>query len=127
MSPQIHSAVPWIAFNSVDHKPRACSLAFSPNVHNSFLECYFDCQAAISGRVSPNENQGGVNIAVPETLSSSVTQFGIGEAGSTAFAYFISALRENDLLRILVDLLTLGDVGHELALAQQILQLRVLV
>ncbi len=56
---------------------------------------------------------GGVVLAVPTGLPTAVTQFGKGAVGNTAFAYFIDAMRENDLLRILAEPNLIASSGQE--------------
>jgi pilus assembly protein CpaC len=56
------------------------------------------------GQLAPN-NLGNGNQASMEqgTISSAVTLFGAGEIGDSAFRVFVSALRQNNLLRILAE------------------------
>jgi pilus assembly protein CpaC len=59
------------------------------------------------GQVSPLGTKelgtgGGVALAV-QTPNPSVTLFGTGAIGNSAFAYYIAALRQNNLLRILAE------------------------
>lgn len=56
---------------------------------------------------------GAVALAIPTTPSSAVSFFGTGQAGNTAFAYFISALRDNNLLRILAEPNLVAMSGQE--------------
>jgi pilus assembly protein CpaC len=59
------------------------------------------------GQVSPlgikdGGGNGGVSLAI-QTPNPSVTLFGSGALGQTAFAYYITALRQNNLLRVLAE------------------------
>lgn len=54
----------------------------------------------------------GVALAVPSPAAA-VTMFGRGEAGQVAFDYFISALRQNNLLRILAEPNVVAMSGQE--------------
>ncbi len=64
------------------------------------------------GQVSPfgiqPTGEFGINSPQP-----AVTLFGRGEMGSTAFAYFIQALRENDLMRVLAEPNLIASSGQE--------------
>ncbi len=56
------------------------------------------------GQVNPGSFDGnGVGSLLTPGVSPAVTLFGSGQAGATAFRYFIDALRENNLLRILAE------------------------
>jgi pilus assembly protein CpaC len=52
-------------------------------------------------------------LSIPTTPGNAVTQFGVGQAGNTTFDYFIAALRENDLLRILAEPNLIAMSGQE--------------
>ncbi|CAN5380827.1 type II and III secretion system protein family protein [soil metagenome] len=56
---------------------------------------------------------GSVALALPTTPSAAVSLFGTGEVGNTAFAYFISALRDNNLLRVLAEPNLVAMSGQE--------------
>ncbi|MBC8104997.1 MAG: type II and III secretion system protein family protein [Anaerolineae bacterium] len=56
---------------------------------------------------------GDLALGVPLTPSSNVTLFGKGQIGNTAFAVFISALRDNNLLRILAEPNLVAMSGQE--------------
>lgn len=58
-------------------------------------------------------DQGGVELGIPTLLNSNVTLFGTGQIGQTAFAYFISALRDNNLMRILAEPNLVAISGQE--------------
>ncbi len=68
------------------------------------------------GQVSPlgitDLGKGAAALAVP-TPTAAVTLFGRGEAGRVAFDYFVEALRQNDLLRILAEPNLLAMSGQE--------------
>lgn len=60
----------------------------------------------------------GVALQVPDPAGTGVTLFGVGQAGDVAFAGFISALRDNNLMRVLAkpDLVALsGETASFLA------------
>jgi pilus assembly protein CpaC len=60
-------------------------------------------QVAPFAPVELEGSPGTIALGVPTTLGESVTLFGRGEVGSTAFHYFVSALRQNNLLRVLAE------------------------
>ena len=69
------------------------------------------------GQVSPLGTKeigtsGNVGLAV-ETPNPAVTLFGSGALGNTAFAYYIAALRQNNLLRILAEPTLTASSGEE--------------
>ena len=64
--------------------------------------------SAVASEVFPDT----VVLGVPES-GGSVTQFGLGEIGSTTFGVFISALRENNLLRVLAEPNLVTTSGQE--------------
>src|SRR5215213_9874234 len=53
-----------------------------------------------SGGGTPGEFASGL---VPSTLGAGVTLFGAGKANQTQFEYFVTALRRNNLLRVLAE------------------------
>jgi len=55
--------------------------------------------AVVPSQVTPDK----VILGIPSGAGSGVTLFGGGVAGQTAFNYFVSALRENNLLRVLAE------------------------
>jgi pilus assembly protein CpaC len=69
-------------------------------------------QVSPLGLVSSPIGPGVADIGLANP-SSAVTLFGKGMAGNTAFAYFISALRENDLLRVLAEPNLIARSGQE--------------
>lgn len=74
--------------------------------------------ASVPGQIAPFGfrdlgNAGGVELALPNNPSSAVSLFGTGEIGSTTFAYFISALRDNNLLRVLAEPNLVAMSGQE--------------
>jgi pilus assembly protein CpaC len=60
-------------------------------------------QVAPFAPVESDVTPGTIALGVPTTLGESVTLFGRGEIGSTAFHAFVSALRQNNLLRVLAE------------------------
>jgi pilus assembly protein CpaC len=60
-------------------------------------------QVAPFGFAESQVNPDSLLLGVPQTLGESVTLFGRGEVGSTAFHAFVSALRQNNLLRVLAE------------------------
>jgi pilus assembly protein CpaC len=69
------------------------------------------------GQVSPLGIIGATGNTAPSlgvpTPSAAVTQFGRGMIGSTAFDYFVTALRQNNLLRILAEPNLVATSGQE--------------
>src|SRR3712207_2478198 len=56
------------------------------------------------GQVTPSGfAEGSPGQLATQSVGSGVTLFGSGQAGAVAFRYFISALRQNNLLRMLAE------------------------
>jgi pilus assembly protein CpaC len=58
-------------------------------------------------------DSGGVDLGIPLSAGSAISLFGKGEIGNTTFAYFISALRDNNLLRVLAEPNLVAISGQE--------------
>lgn len=58
-------------------------------------------------------NAGGQALAAQTALSSSVSLFGRGQIGNTAFNVFLSAMRDNNLLRVLAEPNLVAMSGQE--------------
>ncbi|HEX8524764.1 MAG TPA: pilus assembly protein N-terminal domain-containing protein [Tepidisphaeraceae bacterium] len=66
------------------------------------------------GSVTPSGfTDGGPGSMATQSVGSGVTLFGSGQAGSVAFRYFVQALRQNNLLRVLAEPNLIAMSGQE--------------
>src|SRR5690606_18380755 len=93
---------------------RFAEVSRSATTNLGFSGFITDGTFALGSQNGPGGNPiGGLAGGTESTIDSGVTVFGSGTFGSTAFEYFLSALRANNLLRVLAEPNLVAMSGQE--------------